>query len=166
MFLIENTDENMTVGLRDIGFPSFITNCRIYDQEILVNKGAKASHAVFKSNNNNAIKAYVFGRMRQDLTDYRPDFYLFPGSVTFFWGEWVNVLDRMYEDFFYTQMEPIVRFNYGKESIVYYRRKGLNRRLSLDEVIGKYEKIVRKYTSYPAFKSRLDELLQTRELTP
>ncbi len=163
MFLIENTNENMSIGLRDIGFPAFITNCRVYDQEMLVIKGAESCYSAFKSNNDDVIKSYIAGKMYQDLLDFKLDFYLFPGSVNFFWGKWVKEIDSMYEGFFKTEMEPIARRGYGKETIVYYRRKGLKERLSLTDVICKYEEIVKKYPSYPAFRYRLNNLYKKLE---
>jgi hypothetical protein len=160
MFLIENSAGGMTVGMRDIGFPGFITNCRIYDRDMLIHKEAQELSDVLKSQNDDYIRTYIFGEMRKNLENYDPDFFLYTPTKhlnpkLFRW----NLFDRMYNDYFNTHMDIIKKFYTPNKTLyVCYRKKGLSWRPTTEELIRKYEKIIRKNPWYPAFHRRLNEL--------
>jgi hypothetical protein len=153
LFLIENTDPGMTVGMRDIGFPGFIGNCRVYDQILLIDKEARAWQRALKMKKGKEIRNYVFGQYRRNLVAAAPDFFLYPVHG----GEMKN-MDKMYDEYLNDHMDKIKTLAYGEEKIVYYRKKGLKRKLSPEEVILKYEKMVKEHPGYPAFRNRLEEL--------
>jgi hypothetical protein len=155
MFLIENAGQDMTVGLRDIGFPGFISNMRVYDQIRLIDSEARNWRAALESKKGKIIRAYVQNGLRQNLINYNPDFYLFPMPK----NKW-PLVHNIYLRYFEKHMDQVKTLEYGAESIVYYRKKGLTRRYSNQELVDKYEKIVQEYPSYPAFGDRLKELYQ------
>lgn len=159
MFLIENSTPDMTVGMRDIGFPGFITNCRVYDRDMLIHKEARDLSSALRSKDEESVSAYIFGEMRNNLARYNPDLFLYPRArfISMDVFRW-DLLDRMYNSYFEDNMELVLEktFLTGKTSIAYYKKKGLTYKPSLAQVIRKYESIVREYPDYPAFQRRLD----------
>jgi hypothetical protein len=177
MFLIENTHQEMTVGMSDIGFPGYISNCRVYDWEMLVNKNAKDLYYVLKSNDKEAIKDFIFSNMRENLESHDPDFFFYHLPDPQRWREkkWVDPVyetskywrkwsGEMLNEYFNKNMDVISyeewqRWKlYGRATFVCYRKKGLTYQPSISELIKKYEKIIRENPGYPAFKERLQEL--------
>ncbi len=169
LFLIENTTQDMTVGMRDIGLAGYISKCRVYDQDMLVNKYAQALAKVLRSGNEGYIRDFIWREMRGDLENQSPDFYLYPQvkmivSQLYRW-DW---FDQMYTGYFTDHMDLIERFQTAKKlPFAYYRKKGLSWRPSPRELIRKYEEIVRENPSYPVFRDRLNELYrQTGQEVP
>jgi len=150
MFMIENTNNSMTVGMRDIGFPNFILGTRVYDQAMLVSKEAGTKFAVIKKQKN--ILSYIYGNMRKNLKFYSPDFFVYP--LFFRHTLEKRHIRQMYKEHIESDM---VLIKAGKR-FEYYRKKSLSWYIPQKELIRKYEDIVREHPSYPAFRYRLDTL--------
>jgi len=160
MFLVENTDENMTVGMHNIGLPGFVSNCRVYDQAMIVNKDAYRGFRALRDPCWKVTLSYIFGRMKKNLEYYNPDFFIYP---SFFKNSPEKTPERrymelMYTEYFDSRMSLVKKVDKGHSYFMYYKKKGLKRKFSNNELIEKYKKIVQKYP-YTAFKERLEELL-------
>jgi hypothetical protein len=177
MFLIENSDQNMRVGMSDIGFAGYISNCRVYDFELLVNKKARDLFTVVKSGNEEETFFFIDNELRKEIQDYDPDLLIHhPRYRERKWLDpqnkfsklWRRRFRAMYRNHISERME-IIKYDKwqkwvrGEKKKVYfkcYRKEGVTYLPSISELIDKYEEIVQEYPVYPAFQQRLLELRQ------
>jgi hypothetical protein len=158
-FLIENTDENMTVGLRDIGLPGYFANCRVYDLAMLVHPGAKTFFTLFKQGDQNKFQEYVNDILRDSIIGADPAYFIIPAHFT---ENQLNVTTEMYKTYLETHMELLKTTNFDNKKINYYAKKNLIRRFTRAEIIRKYERIIAENPGYPAFKKRLNIIKQLK----
>jgi hypothetical protein len=164
-YLLENSTEDSTVGMRDIGFPGYICNCRVFDMAMLIHREGKDLYAALAGKRGN-IRKYASEDGLGLLDKYAPDYFLFPrdlhevGEVGRL-GQWTGVV----EGYLKSNMKQVAELEYGDEgTIAYYERKSLERRPSISDLRRRYKEIVSKNEHYRFLRTRLIELNQEARL--
>jgi len=155
MFLVENTSEKMTVGLRDIGFTCYASRCRVHDRAMLVHRLAPRYFEALRSG---SVEFFVFGDLQKDLREEDPDFFLYPPFTDLASSSWSRVADSLYRNHFANRMERVRTGARRIGKVEVYRRKDLTWRPTRKELVDKYERLVDENPACKVLKKRLDEL--------
>lgn len=155
IFLIENTSEQMTVGLRDIGFTCYASRCRVHDRAMLVNRLAPQ---YFTALTKSSVESFAHGALREDLKEQNPDYFLYPPFTSLSADRWARTADSVYRNHFANYMELVQTKRRRLGQVEIYRKKGLTWRPTRDALIGKYEKLVDENSACKVLKKRLEEL--------
>lgn len=154
-FLIENTSEEMTVGMRDIGFTAYASRCRIHDRAMLVNRLAPLFYTAL---NDGSVQAFAYGTLRESLEKEKPDYFLYPPYTHLSNPLWSREADSVYRNYFASQMETERTVGHRLGKVEVYRKKDLTWRPTRDELIEKYERLVKENPACKVLTERLDEL--------
>jgi len=154
-FLMENTTEEMTVGLRDIGFSAYASRCRVHDRAMLVNRLAPAYFAALSDD---SVRTFAHGALRESIEDQDPDYFLYPPFAHLSSDLWSRAADSVYRNYFAGRMEIVRTEGRRLGRVEVFRKKGLTWRPAREELIAKYEKLVHENPACKVLKKRLDEL--------